>query len=114
MSSYPTESQDRLEVLYRQEVSFYLTTDYLSTLIHRQAQDNTVNSNNSKGDDGTSNSKMLNQHWREVMCEWAYHGKYNCSARTLCVSHLKPQPLTTTLLLLLLQWWTTLISPGIS
>ena len=74
MSSYPTETQDRLAVLYRQEVSFYLTTDYLSELLHRQGKDN-------RSDDGTSssgssnNSKMLNQHWREVMCEWAYHGK---------------------------------------
>ena len=78
MSSYPNECQDRLEVLYGQEVSFYLTSDYLSTLIHRQ--DNSLNNNNSSKSDascttGSSNSKMLNQHWREVMCEWAYHGK---------------------------------------
>lgn len=81
MSSYPNETQDRLAVLYQQEVSFYLTTDYLSAILHRQGRD-------SKSDDGTSsgsNSKMLNQHWREVMCEWAYHGKYG--ARLMCVTH---------------------------
>ena len=87
MSSYPTETQDRLEVLYRQEASFYLTTDYLSELIQRQGKD-------SKSDDGSnssgasSNSKMLNQHWREVMCEWAYHGKF-VGARTMCCTHIQ-------------------------
>ena len=65
-----TDIEERLEVLFRQESSFYLTTDYLSTLIQQRADG---------GDDDTSassgGSKMLNQHWREVMCEWAYHGK---------------------------------------
>lgn len=67
--SYPTESQDRLEVLFRQENSFYLTTDYLGALIEQR----TASAAASDSSSSSGSSKMLNQHWREVMCEWAYH-----------------------------------------
>ena len=77
-SSYPTESQDRLEVLFRQEITFYLTSDYLGTLIQQQQ----ASSTGAAGEDSEStgsNPRMLNQHWREVMCEWAYHGTFDRS-----------------------------------
>lgn len=78
-SSYPTESQDRLEVLFRQEITFYLTGDYLGQLIQQRQQQQQA-ATLSTTDEGSSSggSKMLNQHWREVMCEWAYHGTF-CS-----------------------------------
>ncbi|CAB9511839.1 diatom-specific cyclin [Seminavis robusta] len=63
------ELQDRLDVLFRQETTFYLTSDYLGALIQKQ-QHKAVDDSRSSG---SNNSKMLNQHWREVMCEWAYH-----------------------------------------
>jgi hypothetical protein len=66
-SSYPTEMQDRTQVLFRQEATFYLTTDYLGTLLQNIK---------AAPDDSSGASKMLNQHWRQVMCEWAYHGKH--------------------------------------
>ena len=72
--SYPTESQDRLEALFRQEITFYLTSDYLSALIQRRQQQQPE----AAPEEGSNNggSRMLNQHWREVMCEWAYHGTW--------------------------------------
>lgn len=75
--SYPTESQDRLEALFRQEMTFYLTSEYLSSLIQRRQQQQQQNPETApSAEEGSSNggSRMLNQHWREVMCEWAYHG----------------------------------------
>jgi len=66
-----SEAQDRLVVLFHQEMSFYQTSDYLGALIHKSD----IKGNMDKESSSSSSSKMLNQHWREVMTEWAYHGK---------------------------------------
>jgi hypothetical protein len=70
-STYSAEMQDRMQVLFQQEATFYMTNDYLGTLLqqHKAAPD-----------DMSGTSKILNQHWRQVMCEWAYHGK----SRAVC------------------------------
>lgn len=72
------ETEDRLKVLYQQEITFYLTTDYLGELIQQkqQAATTSITGNDSSSGSSGSSSKMMNQHWREVMCEWAYHGEY--------------------------------------
>jgi hypothetical protein len=50
-----------LAALSQREAAFYLKNDYLSCL--------------SSSEQTPSRSGQINQHWREVMCEWAYNGK---------------------------------------
>jgi len=76
------ERQDRLNVLFRQEMAFYLTTDYLGKLIQKKREAAAITT----AEESLSSSKMLNQHWREVMCEWAYHGTLKFSLCDLYVA----------------------------
>ena len=51
---------EAIKALFKKERAFYLTNDYLGSALQ--------------------DSKNANEHWREIMCEWAYNGKLlSCS-----------------------------------
>ena len=77
-----------MEVLFWQEMTSYRTTDYLGAFrkgIEGRADEGIAASNAPATktctafgieNDATSSGERITEHWRDIICEWAYNCKY--------------------------------------
>jgi len=80
-TNVPVDLRERLEVLFWQEMTGYQTHDYLAAF-QASAGSPSLGSNHSAkdqmGEEVTSSSppgEQIKEHWREIICEWAYNCK---------------------------------------
>ena len=88
-SAVPVDLRERLEVLFWQEITSYRTDDYLGAFRRSQVEvlANPPATNNEErvvftgsstafgiGDDAAG--EQIKEHWRDVICEWAYNRKF--------------------------------------
>lgn len=84
-SAVPVDLRERMEVLFWQEMTSYKTEDYLSAF-RKNLQDPrscapnfqpATKTSASFGieDDIASSGEQIKEHWRDVICEWAYNRK---------------------------------------
>jgi hypothetical protein len=82
----PDDLSERLEVLFWQEITCYRTDDYLrafhSTPLHDRPPTNRAKTTAIEGGapfgiagETASSGEQIKQHWRDVICEWAYNRK---------------------------------------
>jgi Cyclin, N-terminal domain/Cyclin, C-terminal domain len=83
----PVDLRERLEVLFWQEITSYRTNDYLRAF-HITPLDDRHPTNPERGaatieasasfgiaDEAISSGEQIKQHWRDVICEWAFNRK---------------------------------------
>jgi hypothetical protein len=79
------DTNEQLQVLLRQETTAYKTEDYLMRLQQQQQQqqhqqqrqrsDAPPHSSVASRDGSASSEGVIDQRWREKICEWAYKGE---------------------------------------
>jgi hypothetical protein len=72
------DANEQLQVLLRQETTTYKTEDYLMRLQQQQQQqriDAPPHSSVASRDGSASSAGIIDQRWREKICEWAYKGE---------------------------------------
>lgn len=86
-STAPIDLKERLEVLFWQEMSSYKTHDYIGAFQRRQMSSfsppSTVPSSRYPTQDASAfglegewtEGEQIKEHWREIICEWAYNCK---------------------------------------
>lgn len=83
----PVDLKERLEVLLWQEMSSYLTHDYIGTFQRKERMNlppvSNVPTSRYPTQDASafglagewSSGEQIKEHWREIICEWAYNCK---------------------------------------
>lgn len=87
MAAVPVDLRERMEVLFWQEMTSYKTEDYLSVFYSQSATEGStdiylsaaIDAKNTKitgvDDDFRGAKEAIKEHWREIICEWAYNCK---------------------------------------
>ena len=85
-SPVPVDLRERMEVLFWQETTSYKTVDYLSSFRKNLQQPDRAPTNIQATtktaisfgieDDIASSGDQIKEHWRDIICEWAYNCKF--------------------------------------
>jgi len=63
---------ERMDVMLKQELSFYRTEDYLAPEFQQNLSAASYDAIFKSSTDSTSSSSSINEVWREKICEWSY------------------------------------------
>ena len=97
VSNAPVDLRERLEVLFWQEMTSYKTEDYLGAFQKEENLGDVSRPSNLPTsrfptqdatafglEGGCKSGEHIKEHWREIICEWAYNRKLleDMSSRT--------------------------------